>query len=442
MRTFILAICAIFGALCFNNAFSADTKKYSCNTSVSSPGVPDFCPDKSFKFLSPEEAAESVTASKKAYWKSQMGTNYYSYSSQYPTCTQTINYYEFTCTWNANLKYYQSGQLIETGYKADYVTVWRQHDCEPTTILKGSTGSVITNESDGKRYVLSRSPGESVCANSCNYGVKNSSKCYLTIGSETEGFCNYNYAIKVVDGSESCANSDTNIKPAEIGDELSDKCPQGYEFANGSKMCTPVPCLEGFERLDGSETCTPIPQQPGSGGANPGGGDGSANPGGGTNPGGGDGGTNPGDGGSNPGEGSTNPGGGDGGTNPGGGGGSNPGGGDGGTNPGASDGDEPFVSPGPLNLSASVSGRGEKVKTQILDMKQKMVSSDTFTTAKSAFSGSSHSAAVCPVGSVLLFGKDIVFDSHCKLFDLIAPILKAVFMAIWSFLAIRIVLSA
>jgi hypothetical protein len=75
-------------------------------------------------------------------------------------------------------------------------------------------------------------------------------------------------------------------------------------------------------------------------------------------------------------------------------------------------------------------------------MKQKMVASNTFTAAKSAFSGSSHASAVCPVGSVTLFSKEIVFDSHCKLFALIAPILKAVFIAIWSFLAVRIVLTA
>lgn len=435
MRIFLLFVCAILGALFFTQAFSADAKKYSCSTPASSTVAPDFCPDKSFKFLSPEEAAESVTFAKKAYLKASLGTNYYSYAAQYPTCTQTIQYHIFTCTWNANLKYYKSGELVETGFQADYVGVSRQHDCEPTTVLKGSTGAVITNEPDGKRYVLSHSPGENVCVNSCNYDVKNTNKCYLTIGSETEGFCNYNYEIKLVEGSESCANSDPNIKPAEIGDELSDKCPTGYEFVNGSKMCTPVPCLEGFERLEGSETCTPIPQQPGGGGSS-GGDNGGTDPGGGTNPGGGDGGTSPGDGG-------TTPGGGGGGTNPGGGGdGSNPGTGDGGSNPGGSDGDEPFVSPGPLDLSASLSGRGEKVKSQIMDMKQKMVSSDTFTTAKSAFNGSSHTAAVCPVGTVMLFGKDIVFDSHCKLFDLIAPILKAVFMAIWSFLAVRIVLSA
>ena len=127
-----------------------------------------------------------------------------------------------------------------------------------------------------------------------------------------------------------------------------------------------------------------------------------------------------------------------GGANPGGNGGTNPGGSDDGKNPGV----ETFTNPGYLDLSASVAGRGDQVKSQVMDMKQKMVSSNTFTAAKTAYSASSHASAICPVGSVTLFAKEIVFDSHCKLFLLIAPVLKAVFIAIWSFLAVRIVLTA
>ena len=443
-------------------AFSADSYKYSCFYLTSSYGGTNVCPDQSYKFNSPEEASESVASVLKATFKAAWGADYYSFSNTYPECKLAgYPYYVYSCSFRYNQKRYASdGSLVESGFIEFGHFVAREHSCEDKTVLKGTVGAVIISGTDGKRWVASQNPGSSVCSDSCMYSAGVSQKCFLSIGSETEGFCNYNYSLILdANNKETRCQIDPSIKPGEIGDELSDKCPEGYEFANGSKMCTLIPCPEGSERVEGSETCTPIPEVPG-GGTNPGGGDGGTNPGGGggtnpgggdggTNPGGGDGGTNPGggDGGTNPGggDGGTDPGGGDGGTNPGGGdGGTNPGGGDGGTNPGGGDGDgdETFTPPGPLDLSASVAGRGAQVKTQIIDMKQKMVSSSTFVTAKSAFSGSSHAAAACPVGSVTLFTKQIVFDSHCKLFIQIAPLLKAVFIAIWSFIAVRVVLTA
>ncbi|HBO4998625.1 TPA: methyltransferase, partial [Pseudomonas aeruginosa] len=48
----------------------------------------------------------------------------------------------------------------------------------------------------------------------------------------------------------------------------------------------------------------------------------------------------------------------------------------------------------------------------------------------------------CPVQSVELFGKSVMFDSHCNLWSQIEPILKAVFLAFWALLSVRVFLSA
>ncbi|HHN1448544.1 TPA: hypothetical protein ACRN2L_006332 [Pseudomonas aeruginosa] len=48
----------------------------------------------------------------------------------------------------------------------------------------------------------------------------------------------------------------------------------------------------------------------------------------------------------------------------------------------------------------------------------------------------------CPVQSVELFGKSVMFDSHCSLWAQIEPILKAVFLAFWALLSVRVFLSA
>lgn len=440
MRNLFLFIFFILFDLSFNSAFAVEAK-YSCHYDLS-PNTylgKDMCKDHGYIYSSPVAAAKALGLAQEQYHRQAWLSDFIGFYRTNPECIKlSTPYYAFSCTYTASLKRKdRDGKVLAGDYETFYVSVTAQHSCQEATVIKGSIGAVIPSQTNGKRYVLSQSPGETVCTSSCNYDFKGTEKCYLTIGSQTEGFCNFNYVLKTINGVESTCITDPNIKPAEIGDELGDKCPEGYEFANGSKMCTPIPCPEGFERLDGGEICTAIPGTPGGdapnpgGGTNPGAGDGGPNPGGGTNPG-GDGGTNPGDG-----NGGVKPGG-NGGANPGGNGGTNPGGSDGGKNPGG----ETFTNPGYLDLSASVAGRGDQAKSQVMDMKQKMVSSNTFTAAKTAYSASSHASAICPVGSVTLFAKEIVFDSHCKLFLLIAPVLKAVFIAIWSFLAVRIVLTA
>ncbi|MDL4564918.1 hypothetical protein [Pseudomonas aeruginosa] len=41
-----------------------------------------------------------------------------------------------------------------------------------------------------------------------------------------------------------------------------------------------------------------------------------------------------------------------------------------------------------------------------------------------------------------MFGSNIAFDSHCDLSAQIEPILRAVFLAFWALLSVRVFLSA
>ncbi|HCE8095618.1 TPA: hypothetical protein NIC39_005851 [Pseudomonas aeruginosa] len=52
------------------------------------------------------------------------------------------------------------------------------------------------------------------------------------------------------------------------------------------------------------------------------------------------------------------------------------------------------------------------------------------------------SGGACPTGSISMFGSNIMFDSHCDLSAQIEPILRAVFLAFWALLSVRVFLSA
>lgn len=56
--------------------------------------------------------------------------------------------------------------------------------------------------------------------------------------------------------------------------------------------------------------------------------------------------------------------------------------------------------------------------------------------------GASLPSGVCPEGSVSLFGETITLDIQCTLWDDIAPVLSAVFLACWAFAGLRIIMSA
>ena len=421
MRKIVLyALFAFCAPFVFSGNSHASQEYWACYNGTSAPNPAyETCRSNGYSYLNPDDAALQYTYAYRAWMMNLYGSNFLSWEANGINCAPAglPFYYVYTCTFKSTLKIFENGKA-QTVYEGqdDFAWVSRPFSCEVNQVFKGLPSSVITSQ-EGKRIVLSRAPGENVCSNSCDYTAGRSEKCYMTIGSDNEGFCNYHYSLTFDSaGHEISCTTDPSIVPGEVGDELTDACPEGYEFVNGSRQCTPIPTDPGSDGSSGGGSG-------GSGGTGGTGGDGSS--------GGSSGGTG-GDGSSGGGSGGT---GGDGST----------GGGSGGTGGGSGAGsseNETFTPPGLLDLSTSVAGREAQAKAQFIEMKQKMVESNTYTTAKNAFDGSSHASAICPVGSVSLFSQEIVFDSHCKLFDLIAPILTAVFIAIWSFLAVRIVLSA
>ena len=385
----ILSISSIFLSLLFLYSASAQSKEYwACYDGVNTPN-PAYakCATRGYTAQDPEGAALQYEYAYRTWMMELYGSKFVSWDVTDVVCEPMGMplYHAQMCKFKASLKVFNDSNHPEFVYQGQESFAWvsRPFSCAVSQIFKGLPGTVITAEDTGKRYVLSQPPGQNVCSNSCDYSVKKSEKCYLTIGSETEGFCNYDFDLSFdKSGHEIACTTDPTIVLGEVGDELSDSCPIGYEFANGSRQCTLIPCPDGQEHVDGSASCTPVP-------------------------GGGTGGT----------------------------------GGDGGAGGGTgSDGE--FSTPGPLSLDAATAGKGDQVKAQFASMHNKFVSSDTFTAAKNVFGGSSHTSAVCPIATVQLFGKDIVFDSHCTLFEMIRPILASIFLALWSFVAIRIVLSA
>ena len=434
------AVVFIFSFSFQSSTFAAEPK-YSCHYDAvpSNYYGQDMCKNHGYIYSTPKDAANALGEAQREFWMASWGSQFFQYDFADPTCSDhSGNGSVWLCMSEERVVYKDNdGKLVFGQWLTLYLYVTVETPCSATVILKGSEGTVLPPNADGKRFVLSSNPGDTVCTNSCSYSFNNTDKCYLNIGSETDGFCNYNYNLVLDDsGSQTKCATDPSIKLGEIGDELTDECPEGFEFANGSKQCTPIPTDPGGGGSGGGGTGGGSGSDGGGGTGGGSGGDGST--GGGS---GGDGST----GGGSGGDGGTGDGSGGSGGSGGGSGGSGGSGGDGSTGGGSGDGssdNETFTSPGLLDLSTAVAGREAQAKAQFIEMKQKMVESNTYTTAKNAFDGFSHASAICPVGSVNLFSQEIVFDSHCKLFDQIAPILTAVFIAIWSFLAVRIVLSA
>jgi len=121
------------------------------------------------------------------------------------------------------------------------------------------------------------------------------------------------------------------------------------------------------------------------------------------------------------------------------------GGNDGGTGGGVDDGSElGFTSPGQLDTKRFTNeGNAAKYNGFVSGMSSKYVQS-TFGQSVEGFTRSINSAGggTCPFAYITIFSTPIFFDSHCTLFESIAPILSAVFLAAWSLLAFRIFMSA
>lgn len=422
---FKLVVCAYLAAVIFFSSFSkaADAEKFSCENYVNQ----GWCTNPAFIYSSAYAAALPLV---KAYIAQQTG-----YSEITYTLGSCASYYgmEYVFECVAQLTFYKVDAAGKPSVFLNYPLALliskqqvEQVYCNDTAELKGSIGSVIV--SGEKKYVLSKSPGENICTNSCKYDSPKSVDCYLVTGKTNEGFCNFEYKAELdSSGKKQSCESDPALEEGDVGDSLDDKeeppeptDPGGEEGGDGDGSGT------GDGTGDGSGSGSGNGSGSGSGdGSGTGSGSGGTGGNGGGTGSGGDGGTGTG-----------------GGTNPGGstGGGGSSGGSDGGGSDGGTE--ESFTSPGALDLSGKNDQRGAEVKQQFSKFKSDLESSRTFESLNNAFDGSNHSSATCPTGSVFLFGKNIVFDSHCELFAMIAPILRMVFIAMWMLLAARIVLSA
>ncbi|HBO2834422.1 attachment protein [Pseudomonas aeruginosa] len=291
-----------------------------------------------------------------------------------------------------------------------------------------SSGPSPVYQLNGRNAVASSPP--TGCKGGCAYVPETSktTSCYFMPGSTSEGFCNYS----LKSSGETCP-ADTN-NPAMTGPSLNDTpptdpdeppsdpndpgCPSGYSWSGTTCVKTPTDPTD--------------PTDPGEGGGDGGTGGGGDGGTGGGGDGGGDGGTGGGgDGGGTPGTG------GDGGGTGGGGDGSGEGGGTGGgtgLEGGCKDDSCAFVKNNPFGKD-KVPGFDESLQKAWTDIKNAPIGQAlgkiTFPTGGS-----------CPVQSVELFGKSVMFSSHCDLWAQIEPILKAVFLAFWALLSVRVFLSA
>lgn len=292
----------------------------------------------------------------------------------------------------------------------------------------------------GRNQVISSPPAG--CKNGCAYSADSSktTSCYFVTGSTNEGFCNYSLR-----STGATCPADTNnpgmtgpslnsTPPTDPNEPPSDPndpgCPAGYSWSGTTCVKTPTDPTD--------------PTNPGDGGGDGGtGGGGTGGGGDGGTGGGGDGGSDGGTGGG--GDGGGTPGTGGGGDGDGGGTGGGTGGGDGsgegggtgggtGLEGGCKDDSCAFVKNNPFGTD-KVPGFDESLQKAWTDIKKAPIGQAlgkiTFPTGGS-----------CPVQSVDLFGKSVMFDSHCSLWAQIEPILKAVFLAFWALLSVRVFLSA
>ena len=308
-------------------------------------------------------------------------------------------------------------------------------------IFKSPSGPIIN--SGGRNYIASGfPPGASVCFGGCSYSIGSAaSSCYKDIGSGTSGYCNY-----VGTGTgDTCSAPDATL--GAPGDALNPPDTPDVPPSDPNDPCAGMP---GYSWS--GTTCVKDPDDNGNppggdtGGGDSGGNDGGSDGGsGGGNSGGGDsgGGNNGGGNGSGNGDGDGN-GSGDGGGSSGGGSGNGSGDGEGdgeeegeGSGPGFCEGDEcGFVAPSYFGGAEKIPGFDESFKRVYDGVLNSPIGSAVTGIAFPSGGG------VCPSGSVQLFGKNIVFDGHCTLWPQISGIFTALMIAVWSLLAVRIVLSS
>ena len=101
-----------------------------------------------------------------------------------------------------------------------------------------------------------------------------------------------------------------------------------------------------------------------------------------------------------------------------------------------------FTSPGSPDFDHREEQRKTEIESQYRGFSTTFQESVTYTTIKSSFQNVGDPGASCPVATFDLFGSSIIFDSHCVLFDSVAPVIGFASMAAWALLALLIILSA
>ncbi|GIZ13886.1 methyltransferase [Pseudomonas sp. NCCP-436] len=320
-----------------------------------------------------------------------------------------------------------------------------------------SPSSPVFN-SGGKNYVLESFPhGSTVCSGGCSYDIALSpSSCFFDLGSTNSGFCNH---VGTGNG-ETCAGSDA--VPGAPGDALNPPDTPDVPPSDPNNPCAGMPgyswsgttCVKdpddnnppGGDTGGGDSGGNDGGSDGGSGGGNSGGGSNGGGDTGGGNTGGGDGngnGSGDGDGNGSGGSGDGAGGGGSGGSGSGNGNGDGDGDGEGGgfggygSGPGLCDkGDCEFIGPTYYDGQQVIPGYSDS----LLNI-YNGISNSPIATAVTGIQFPSGVGA-CPAGSVELFGKTILFESHCTLWPQISGIFTSIMLAFWSLVAVRIVLSA
>jgi len=234
MKKLFISILIVFAlGFVFSNSASAKEGEYwACYDGTSTPNPAyEMCARNGYYAQTPDDAGSNYVNAYRGWMSTLYGASFLSFDVEGMDCQpmELPFYYMYMCKYKYTLKIFEDGKK-KTVYEGqdDFAWVSRPFSCAVNQVFKGLPGSVITASDTGKRYVLSQPPGQNVCSNSCDYTAKKSDKCYLTIGSETEGFCNYNYQITLDQtGHEISCVTDPSIVPGE----------EGANGLNGRKRC-------------------------------------------------------------------------------------------------------------------------------------------------------------------------------------------------------------
>lgn len=113
-----------------------------------------------------------------------------------------------------------------------------------------------------------------------------------------------------------------------------------------------------------------------------------------------------------------------------------------GSGDGSGSGSDSFKNPGSPDFDHREEERKRDIESKYRGFSTTFQESVTYTTIKSSFQNIGDPGASCPVATFDIFNTNIVFDSHCALFDSVAPTIGFASMAAWALVALLIILSA